>query len=768
MANTNTPEEFAAWLDLQAGLLDKGLISQQEYNDAVNDAKAGMKGYTAQLRASTAQLKKSFLELGSAMVKGEEGAAVYNNSVNSAANAIDSFASKFGIIGKVIGSLVTAGAKYATAVNDQADALFKNYKELSRNGLATGMEDTFKNLQSMGYTAAEIGKMGDMMKENATVFANFGGTAATGAKQFAAAAKEIQFSDVGNQFKLMGMSVDDINKGMAGYMKIQQNSGSLQKQSTAEIAESAQRYMMNQDKLTKLTGISADKQNDILMQAQADQRYAATQAELRANGDAKSLAIAQRNDDLLVSLTAEAGPKTAKAFQDFASGMMNSEDAQKFRRTYGSAADMISKGVTDKAAIMDAARRDAKTASANWSTQAKAGNANQYIADFAENTKMAGLAAGQSAKEAEAAAQQEQDAQKAGKDKGTKNMVDLTTAQRNQTQVTDLAVNKGIVPVTKGMAALAESLESATDVVGKLSGREGKLGDKTKPGPSSSAPSAQPAQPASSTSTGAPAGAAGLAEKLSAAGITGKGAQANILAQISAESGGVAKSENLNYSPERLLAMFPNQVKTIEQAKQIVAQGPEAIGNVIYGGRMGNAANEGYKYRGRGLIQLTGKDNYAKFSQLVGVDLLKNPDLANDPEIAQKIAVAYFKEAEKRGTNLSDINQVGKAVGYQDKSGAETAKRAQIAQNIQAGNKSAASGGILSGPKGGYEAMLHGTEAVIPLPDGKTIPVQMSGGGGSSPEQLHLLSQELGKLEMLVRIVQRNNDITTKILQRHS
>ena len=757
MANPTTPEEFKEWLDKQAELLDKDIITQQEYNDAVNDAKAGMVGYTAQLRNSTTQLKKSFLELGSAMVKGEEGAAVYNKSINSAADAVDSFASKFGFIGKLIGGVVTAGAKYAAAVNEQADALMKNYQELSRNGLATGMQDTFKNLQDMGYTAAEIGKMGDLMRENATVFANFGGTAAQGAKQFAASAKEIQFSDLGNQFKLMGMTTDDVNKGMAGYMKIQQNSGALQKQTGAEVAASAAEYILKQDKLTKLTGLSADQQNQIIERAQADQRYAATQAELRANGDAKSLAIAERNDALLSEFTAAAGPQTAKAFQDFSSGAMNSEDAQKFRRTFGRAADLIDKGVTDRAAIMQAASEDAREASANNTNLAKAGVANKYWADTAETIKLSGQGIKQSYQEAETAADVEQAKARAGADKATKNLVDITNSQRNQTQATDLLINKGITPVTSGMKTLAKTIEAGTEVAGRLGGRTGRVGGG----------SAIPGVSGAPTSLGAPAGAAGLSQKLSAAGITNKTAQANILAQVQAESGGVPKEENLNYSPERLLATFPNQVKTIEQAKAIVAQGPEAIGNVVYGGRMGNAADEGYKYRGRGLIQLTGKDNYAKFGQLVGVDLVKNPDLANDPDIAQKIAVAYFKEAEKRGVDLNNINQVGKAVGYQDISGAETAKRAQIAQNIQAGNKTAATGGVLSGPKGGYNAMPHGTEAVVPLPDGKTIPVQMSGGGGSQ-EQINLLTMELEKLQTLVQAVQKNNDITHRLLQRQS
>lgn len=759
MENPTTPEEFKAWLNERAEEFNAGEISQAEYNAAVNDAKVGMIGYTARLKDSTDKLKKSFIDLGSAIVKGEEGAAVYNDGVKSAADAVDSFASKFGFIGKIIGGLVTAGAKYVASVNEQADALMKNYQELSRNGLATGMQDTFKNLQDMGYTAAEIGKMGDLMRENATVFANFGGTAAQGAKQFAASAKEIQFSDLGTQFKLMGMTTDDINKGMAGYMKIQQNSGALQKQTGAEVAASASEYILKQDKLTKLTGLSADQQNQIIERAQADQRYAATQAELRASGNAKSLAIAERNDALLSEFTAAAGLQTAKAFQDFASGSMNSEDAQKFRRTFGKAADLIDKGVTDRAAIMQAAAEDARQASADNSNLAKAGVANKYWADTAETIKLGGQGIKQSFQEGEATAEAEQAAQRNAADKATKNLVDINQSQRNQTQATDLLINKGITPVTSGMKTLAKTIEAGTEVAGRLGGRTNRLGGGSAiPGVTGG----------SATSQGAPAGAAGLSQKLTAAGITDKTAQANILAQVAAESGGVAKSENLNYSPEQLLKTFPNQVKTIEQAKAIVAQGPEAIGNVVYGGRMGNAADEGYKYRGRGLIQLTGKSNYAKFSQLIGVDLVKDPDLANDPDIAQRIAVAYFKEAEKNGTNLTDIGQVGKAVGYQDISGQETAKRAQIAKNIEAsGIQKAATGGVLSGPKSGYNAMLHGTEAVVPLPDGKTIPVQMSGGGGSQ-EQINLLTLELEKLQTLVQAVQKNNDITNRLLQRQS
>ena len=206
-----------------------------------------------------------------------------------------------------------------------------------------------------------------------------------------------------------------------------------------------------------------------------------------------------------------------------------------------------------------------------------------------------------------------------------------------------------------------------------------------------------------------------LMEKLQGAGITDKRAQANILAQIQAESGGKAQSENMNYSPERLLKVFPKYFKDIEDAKKVSAGGQEAIANRVYGGRMGNAADEGFKYRGRGLIQLTGKDNYKKFGELLGIDLVNNPELANDPEIAQRLAVEYFKEKQKRGVDLTKSKEVSKAVGHVDKGGEESQRRELLAMGILQNLPQAADGKVFSGSEQGFAATLHGDELVAPF-----------------------------------------------------
>jgi putative chitinase len=105
---------------------------------------------------------------------------------------------------------------------------------------------------------------------------------------------------------------------------------------------------------------------------------------------------------------------------------------------------------------------------------------------------------------------------------------------------------------------------------------------------------------------------------------------AHFLAQAGHESGGFkAVNENLNYGAKGLLGIFKKYFPTPEKAA-LYERKPEKIANLVYGGRMGNGAEatgEGYKFRGRGYIQLTGKDNYKAFDAVVPENLLESPDL---------------------------------------------------------------------------------------------------------------------------------------------
>jgi putative chitinase len=105
---------------------------------------------------------------------------------------------------------------------------------------------------------------------------------------------------------------------------------------------------------------------------------------------------------------------------------------------------------------------------------------------------------------------------------------------------------------------------------------------------------------------------------------------AHFLAQAGHESGGFkAVNENLNYGAKGLLSIFKKYFPTEEKAK-LYERNPSKIANLVYGGRMGNGpegSGEGFKFRGRGYIQLTGKDNYKAFDAVVTESIIDNPDL---------------------------------------------------------------------------------------------------------------------------------------------
>ncbi len=157
---------------------------------------------------------------------------------------------------------------------------------------------------------------------------------------------------------------------------------------------------------------------------------------------------------------------------------------------------------------------------------------------------------------------------------------------------------------------------------------------------------------------------------------------ASFLAQTSHESGGYTMlSENLFYKAATLAACWPNRFaelgpdkkpKKDDKGKLIptavansIAGKPELIANLVYSSRMGNGpaeSGEGWKYRGRGLKQLTGKDNYTRCGNALGVDLVSNPDLLLEPLYAARSAGWFWK-----ANNLSAFADAGDIKGMTKK-----------------------------------------------------------------------------------------------------
>lgn len=120
---------------------------------------------------------------------------------------------------------------------------------------------------------------------------------------------------------------------------------------------------------------------------------------------------------------------------------------------------------------------------------------------------------------------------------------------------------------------------------------------------------------------------------------------AHFMTQLEHESGLKPISENLNYSSERLRQIFPKYFISKADADRYARQ-PERIANRVYANRMGNgneASGEGWKYRGRGFIQLTGKENYYRLYLDTDLDVIKNPDLLLEEPNALRSALWFWK-----------------------------------------------------------------------------------------------------------------------------
>ena len=146
---------------------------------------------------------------------------------------------------------------------------------------------------------------------------------------------------------------------------------------------------------------------------------------------------------------------------------------------------------------------------------------------------------------------------------------------------------------------------------------------------------------------------------------------AHLLGQASHESGGFKLArENLNYSAETMLRVWPSRFKTLADAQPYV-RNPKALADKVYSNRMGNGDGEGHVWIGRGFLQLTGKDNYKAFASDMRVpEIMQDPSLV-ETDYAFETAIWFFEKNNlfaiaDKGVNDDTIKQITKRVngGY--------------------------------------------------------------------------------------------------------
>ena len=315
-----------------------------------------------------------FSALISATSSGATGMSAYNASLDKVAASAADLTKNFPILGSAINAMAGVGMEYVKAVNTQNDELYKSYQGLSRIGLAgeANTDSLLKMAQQFGVVNdKQLPQFTQMLSANSETLAKFGGSAAQGVKAFGDISENIQRTGVQTQLLNMGMSIESINAGTAGYIKQQtmsgaamQRAGEDQKTYTTRMAVGAEDYIKQMDTLSKLTGKSSEALEKDREAALLSEQYSLHERELQQKiqrGGEEGLAAEKQLAEER-KIIAQTEGSVQKGFLAAFTGMgMQFEEGRKLYQSAPEAFNQAAKGTGIEAnSIMDSAKSEFK------------------------------------------------------------------------------------------------------------------------------------------------------------------------------------------------------------------------------------------------------------------------------------------------------------------------------------------------------------------------------------------------------------------------
>lgn len=458
MADMMTPQEIQDVFERYNDAIRKNIPISEGLAKEMADATKGVKKYTDTLNSNLKSLGTSFTTLAKDLNSGARGAAVFNNSIESAGEVVSTIASKFGILGLAIGGAVKLFTMFVGAANKQSDALYKSYQDISRAGAAgkEGLTGVYGSMKQFGYTLDQLNEMGALLKENSKSFGLFTSSALAGAKQFGNVADSIQNSPLRKQFFNLGMTVDDINRGIAGYMVQEGKLGKLRGQSQSEVSKGAAAYIREMEILTRLTGQSRQEMEEQRERAMQIDAFYAELDDLPK--EAREQALKMFNQ------LAAVNPKLAEEYAQNFGGVINGTTdmllstggkSMQFGKDFVLAGGQAKDGLQG---LSDAMLQNKEV------TKGVAKIGGQLGVSYRDLNMMVGKGTDGFSKSYNEMAG-DVDAAAAGFDKTTNAQSAARDSQIKSAQAMQDFVNLGVSPVTRAMAYLAEVVENLTSLL---------------------------------------------------------------------------------------------------------------------------------------------------------------------------------------------------------------------------------------------------------------------------------------------------------------
>jgi hypothetical protein len=410
-------------------------------------------------------LGRSAVQLTSSLYKGEKGVGQFGDAIESAATALQTLILAIpglGIAAKLATVAIGLFAKGVNAAAKQGDALYKTYQDLSKAGATAsdGITGVFRNMQNLGYGIEELDKMVALVTQNSETLAKFSNTAADGTNAFAQGMAQIQRD---GQLRLLGKTTDDINAAGAAFIRQQIASGRTQKDVGDSLGTRTKAYVLELDRLQRLTGTSADalqKQQD---EALSEDAYNDVMAELEkraAEGDV----AAQAQIKKITATMAHLSPEMQKEFQRSIGGDISAQ-SKLFQRM-----PSLMKNVMDESVSTAQTMKEGEQDINNFVNTF--GRSYRYNAegmrDFAGGLRDARETAIAFGKydEASVAAGKQINVQ----DRATQALTEAQIANMNSRDAMQAFIQRGVAPATTALAGLAKV---ASGVTGAAAGAVG-------------------------------------------------------------------------------------------------------------------------------------------------------------------------------------------------------------------------------------------------------------------------------------------------------
>ena len=737
-------------------------------------AQAGLQLLTAAVGGAT----KGMISMSKSLHKGERGAKVSAEALSELATPLLNVASIIGQVAfalsfflpggilvrsavKLGGILLQTGSsagKLALELNklasEQVDALFKSFRTLSSVGAvgARGLDDVFDTLQTLGMSVAEIEEFNSMVTQSSQKLALMGGTVAQGTRAFGEVAGGLYKSRLGQELEMLGFTAQEQREAALAYLNIQARTGQMQLKNTAQLIQGSAKFAKELDLVAQLTGQSRKEQAAAREAAQAETRFRAAKIAAEQRGDEeelKRLNIAERMAGLAKAAGDERG-FTGILQAAAGGGALTTPEAIAAEMTYRVSEILARPNITE-AQMLEMMGQSVKAQQQTLAeTNRFSGNIDMIqtnlasaddIKRLAESVKQEAAKAGFTGPDAVAKFMETEQGKRMAAGGDTKTMVEAGRLQQSAAMIQDSALRKFNVAADINNAA-SKLFDSAVKLFARTLGVTPPAGGTPTAG---GAPTAS-----GSASEAAIMAALGAAPGRSASGLAGLPGSA----AVTTASGAKAFSGGIMGKIEE----FITQGRGFRSYQQTGAMNPEELFS-FRGGTTGHARNLQQldpEFQKR-LIAMA-----QEYHELTGGKKL--PFGSGQRSQEENTAVGGAQQSRHLTGRAADLSADAvselRSMGLLEKHG--------FRQNPAAGAwhiEGYRFGGVATGPKSGYTAQLHGTEAVVPLPDNRSIPVEMPNFDRGLERQADMLSAQLTRLDEVVTVMRNQLDVSQRILQ---